>query len=130
MVLRKTGGRRARRGLTLFEVLIVVALLALIASGVAIAAWDKVGPAKAKLTATNARTVRHAVRMWWTENDTTECPTLGQLIAGGALDRDSARRDAWGEEWKIECDGAEVIVISNGGDRQPGTEDDIRIPPA
>lgn len=121
--------RRLRRGVTLFEVLIVVALLALISAGVAIAAFSKVAPAKTKVVTTSARAVRQAVKLWWLEHGSTDCPTVRELVAGGALDRDNAERDAWGEPWQIVCEREDVVVVSSGRDRQQDTADDIRVPP-
>jgi len=126
---RRVWGRRARRGVTLVEVLIVVAIITLISAGVALTAFSHVESTKLKNAKTNARSLRLAVKTWWLENDTTDCPTLSELVKAEALDRDSSRTDPWGEPWHIECTERDVTVISAGKDRKLGTEDDIRIPP-
>ena len=46
----------------------------------------------------------------------------------GALDEDSPKKDPWGNDWRIRCDGTRVIVETDGPDRQRGTEDDVRVP--
>jgi general secretion pathway protein G len=122
-------GRRTARGVTLFEVLIVVAIMALIASGVGVAVFKYWIEAQQKTAETSARTLRGAVKAWWVTHDPGTCPRVEQLFTDGALDADSPRRDPWGTEWRIECAGDEVTVISGGRDRKLGTEDDIRVPP-
>jgi general secretion pathway protein G len=122
-------GARATRGVTLFEVLIVVAILALVASGVGIAAFKYWISAQQRTAETSARALRSAAKTWWLHNDSGACPRVEQLLSDGTLDSDSPRRDPWGGEWRLECSGDEVTVISNGRDRELGTSDDIRVPP-
>jgi general secretion pathway protein G len=118
-----------RRGVTLFEVLIVVAIIALVSAGVAVVAtrfWIK---AQYDMAATNARKIRLAVPLWWTEHDPSSCPEIGQLVSDGVLDQDSPAKDPWGTPWRIECSDQKVTVSSNGRDKVAGTNDDIRVPP-
>ena len=120
---------RFARGVTLFEVLIVVAIMALIASGVGVAVFKYWIDTQHKTAQTSARILRGAVKTWWITHDPGTCPGVEQLFSDGVLDADSARRDPWGGQWRIECAGDEVTVVSSGRDRMLGTEDDIRVPP-
>lgn len=129
MVERIQRGRRARRGVTLVEVLIVVAIIALVSSGVALAAFAHVGVTKEKMAKTSARTLRAAVKTWWLDNDTAECPTVAELVRDHALDRDNSPNDPWGQPWQLECANRDVTITSSGSDRALGTADDIRVPP-
>ena len=122
--------RRRARGVTLVEVLIVVAIMALVAGGVGVAALKYWGDAQNKTTEANARAIRGAVKAWWIDHDRGECPHIDALVSAGTLDRDSPRFDAWGESWRVECAEGDVTVLSAGPDRQSGTPDDIRVPPA
>ena len=114
----------------MFEVLIVVAIIALISAGVDLEAIKFFDSSRVRHTATNARAIRGAVKAWWIEHDDTTCPGVDELIRDGTLDRDSSRVDPWGEKWTVECADHDVTVISTGPDRRPGTKDDIRIPPS
>lgn len=134
---RQMGRRRAsrpekwnRRGVTLFEVLIVVAILALVSAGVGVAVMKPWIGAQTRTTEANARAIRGAVKAWWLDHDVERCPSVEDLVTTGTLDRDSPRSDAWGEAWRIECHDQEVTVSSSGRDRRVGTPDDIRVPPA
>ena len=122
-------GRARGRGVTLVEVLIVVAIITLVSAGVALAAFKFWGPARNKTAATNARAVRGAVKTWWLEHDASACPSVKQLVDDQILDKDNARLDPWGRPWRIECADNDVTIYSDGDDRTAGTADDIRIPP-
>lgn len=109
--------------------LIVVAIMALIASGVGIGVFKYWIHAQEKTAQTSARTLRAAVKAWWTTHDSGACPQVGELLGDGTLDKDSPTRDPWGGAWRIECAGDDVTISSSGRDHEAGTEDDIRVPP-
>lgn len=121
---------RRARGVTLFEVLVVVAILALASSGVAFAALAILERVKIREAEKSARVVRAGVKTWWTLQGDPGCPTVDDLIREGILDRDSTRADPWGQAWRIECLERDATIVSLGPDRKAETEDDIRIPPA
>jgi prepilin-type N-terminal cleavage/methylation domain-containing protein len=116
------------RGLTLFEVMITIALIALISGGIALAVWKHGETGKEKSTRIQATTVREGVKLSRAESASTDCPSFDKLMADGALDENSPRSDPWGNAWRISCDGSKVTVATNGPDRQAGTEDDIQVP--
>jgi general secretion pathway protein G len=124
-----SSGHGRRRGVTLVEVLIVVAIMALVSAAVAVAAIGYFKDAKLKTAATSARSIREAVKAFWMIHDTPDCPTVTQLVTEGALDEDAPKQDPWGSPWHIECNGNAVVVTSDGPDRKPSTPDDIRVPP-
>jgi general secretion pathway protein G len=128
-MLRDDARRTRQRGVTLFEVLIVVAILALIAGSVGIAAVTYFDRARVRMTETNAKQIRAAAKLWWVDHNEGDCPTVEQLISSGTLERGSPRADPWGEVWKLECAERDVVVVSAGRDRVAGTPDDIRVPP-
>ncbi len=119
----------SNRGVTLVEVLIVVAIIALVSGGISVGVIKYWGDAQLRTTETNARAIRGAVKTWWIDHDRSQCPTVDELVAAGTLDKDTTRRDAWGESWRIDCADDDVTVTSHGRDRRAGTADDIRIPP-
>ena len=102
-----------------------MAIIALISGGISVAAIKYWGDAQVRTTATNARAIRAAVKTWWID----QCPSVEDLITAGTLDKDTTRRDPWGESWRVECGDDDVTVSSAGRDRQAGTADDIRVPP-
>ena len=122
--------RGRARGVTLLEVLVVVAIIAIISGTVAVAVWKHVGPSENKVATTSARAIRQAVKTRWLEqSDSSNCPTVEDLVREELLDKDNAAKDPWGQPWRIECSNRDVTVLSNGHDRVAGTSDDIRVPP-
>ena len=68
--------RALERGVTLFEVMIVVAILAMVAGGVAVFALPKFKEAQIKEAKTGARVIRTAVQHWQVSNSESTCPTV------------------------------------------------------
>lgn len=120
--------KRRARGVTLFEVLIVVAILSMVAAGVAVFALPKYREAQVTNAETGARTIRTAVQQWQAANNETSCPTISQLVQEKHLDPAQSTNDSWGQPFTITCADDEVIVLSNGPDKKKGTKDDIRVP--
>jgi general secretion pathway protein G len=126
---RLRGNRAAQRGATLVEVLIVVAIMALLASGVALAVFPKFKDAQIKTAGTSARALRRAVQTWQMMNNETTCPTLSMLIQTKQLDSSSSTDDPWGQPFELWCSEDEVHVTSYGPDKKKDTADDIVVPP-
>ncbi|HEX9618905.1 MAG TPA: type II secretion system protein [Polyangiaceae bacterium] len=127
-VQARSKGRARARGVTLVEVLIVVAIIALIAGGVAVFALPQFRKAQVKTAETAARTIRNAVHQWQALNAETSCPTVSQLIEEKQIDPGTETNDPWGSGYTITCPNDEVVVASMGPDRKKDTEDDIVIP--
>lgn len=119
--------RAAQRGVTLVEVLIVVAIMAMLAGGVAFAYLPRMQETRIKTARQGALEIRKMVQLWQTENG-ADCPSLSQLKKDGYLDKAGASDDPWGTGFDIRCEDAEVYVSSAGGDKKAGTEDDIQVP--
>jgi general secretion pathway protein G len=124
-LFRKQRAHLAQQGMTLIEIMIVVVIMALIATGVGIAVIPQLQKAKIQETEAAVETVRTAVQMYMATNN-AECATVDQLVEDKVLDKSKARTDAWDHDFRIECDGTEVGVISAGPDGQFDTEDDIK----
>jgi len=120
--------RAAVRGVTLIEVLIVVAILSLIAAGVTVAVFPKLKEAQVRTTEGNAREIRAAVNRWRGLKGGSDCPTISQLVQDKEIDSASKTDDAWGTPYKITCTEDDVIVVSAGPDKKEGTADDISVP--
>jgi general secretion pathway protein G len=121
-------GSRRKRGFSLVEIVVVVAIIAMLSGGVAVAVVRYKASEDIKITRINAGSIRAGVKSWWIDNDSATCPTLQQLVTDGVLDRGKSEVDAWGQPWRIVCERYDATVISKGPDKQPDTEDDIRVP--
>ena len=117
--------RRARRlGMTLIEIMIVVVIMALVATGVGIAVLPSLQKAKIQQTETAVQTVKSAVTMYIATNN-TECATMEQLLEDKAIDKSTATTDPWDHAFQIDCDGTDIKVRSSGPDGEFDTADDI-----
>jgi general secretion pathway protein G len=119
---------RRLRGVTLFEVLIVVAILAMVAGGVAFFALPKFKEAQTKTAESAARIIRQAAQSWQATNSDGGCPTVSQLVQDKLLDPGQNTADPWGQAFIISCTEEDVLVVSTGADKKKGTKDDVMVP--
>ena len=117
--------RAASRGVTLVEVLIVVAIMALIAGGVSFLILPKYREAQVKTATTDARNIRQVATQYMALRAGAECPSVQTLISEKELDSSGNTQDPWGQPYKVLCEGDDISVTSPGPDKQEGTEDDI-----
>jgi general secretion pathway protein G len=118
----------AERGVTLFEVLIVVAILAMIAGGVAFFALPQFNKARIQTAEGAARVIRQAAQQWQASNNETSCPTMSQLVQDKLLDPGQNTADPWGQAFVLTCNDEDVTVTSGGPDKKKGSKDDIVVP--
>jgi general secretion pathway protein G len=118
--------RRGARGVTLVEVLIVVAILSLIAGGVAIFAIPKFKQAQVDTAKTDCKTLLNVIDTWRMNGHSgTDCPTVEALKADKSLRADQNTNDPWGHAYEIVCSPDGDGVTSWGPDGKKGSEDDI-----
>lgn len=115
------------RGVTLIEILIVLAIVGLIAGGVAVVAIPKYAESQKNQAKIDARTI-HPVAEKYLVDHPGQCPTVEQLRAEKELSAASKITDPWDTPYAIRCGDDELYVISFGPDKKEGTNDDIRIP--
>ncbi|CAN5915513.1 N/A [soil metagenome] len=120
--------RAARRGVTLIEILIVLAIVGLIAGGVAVVAVPKYQEAQKKQAQIDARTIHPAAEKYRVDHTGEGCPTVELLRDKNELSKSSKITDPWESPYKIICGDEDVTVLSLGPDKKEGTADDIKIP--
>jgi len=117
--------RRAVEGMTLVEIMVVVIIMALIATAVGVAVLPQLEKARVKTAMSDASAISSAATIWITDH-AGECPTVADLKESGDLPQNREAKDPWDGEYVIECEGNDISVKSGGPDKQMGTEDDIR----
>jgi general secretion pathway protein G len=127
-------GRRisAQRGMTLLEIMIVLAILGLIIAVVVPKVMGRFAEAKGQTTLMAVKKyVDEAYPQWAASNPTKSCPaSLADL--GEAASTNKEAKDPWGNPYKMFCGSnmpagvKRFAVMSLGEDGKEGTDDDIK----
>jgi general secretion pathway protein G len=119
-------GCAQERGFTLLEVMVVLVLIALIASTIGVAVWKKFIGGQVKAAQLQVREIVGDVEQFMIMKG--KCPTVDDLVHEHLLKREP--RDPWGGPIVIRCPGDHehdpADVVSSGPDQKPDTNDDIR----
>ncbi len=125
-VSRMARAAARQQGMTLIEIMIVVIIMAMIATGVAVAVMPQLEKAKIKQAKSDIGAIRTAVQLYLAENS-NKCPSVEDLQAERYLDKGKRTTDPWDQDFIINCpSGDDPDVFSVGPDGQEGTDDDIR----
>jgi prepilin-type N-terminal cleavage/methylation domain-containing protein len=120
--LLRRGGREAMRGMTLIEIMVVVAIIGIITAAVAFAVIPRFRRAQKNVTRIAVeKTHAAATEYYVTAGRCPSAETLAdeELITGGQ------KKDQWGTLLQITCDGDLIEVRSAGPDQSMGNDDDI-----
>ena len=123
------GAHAAERGFTLLEIMIVLAIMGLIVTGVSIKVFSQLKKAKTQAARMGVKKIGDAAARFMAGAG-SGCPKgIDELIAQGELSKTDAK-DPWGTAYVFRCPGTQdtegVDVISWGPDKTDGTADDVR----
>jgi general secretion pathway protein G len=114
-----------KRGVTLVEVLIVLAIMALIAGSAVFLVFPQLAKARIDTAVLSAQTIRKAAELHRNIEGAEGCPTVDDLVNSRKLEKGKTN-DPWGSPFKIQCKEAdEIRVTSSGKDKKEGTADDV-----
>jgi general secretion pathway protein G len=120
--------RRRSAGFTLLEVMIVLAIIAAIASGVGVVVFNQYKKAQVKIAKERVKEVMQGVTTFMIDNN--NCPQGIEQLVGQKYLSKGAAKDPWGKEFSLKCPGTNdpeaADVSSAGPDKQDGTPDDIK----
>lgn len=121
----QTAKARAMRGMTLIEIMVVVAIITLILGGVGAVAFNRFQDAQLDTARNQTVQIQQLVEQYRIQKK-GKCPkNLGDLKAAGIANK--VGKDPWGHDYEIKCPGekAAVDVTSPGPDGEVGNDDDI-----
>ena len=108
---RRQAARQAQRGMTLIEIMIVIIIMAMIATGVSLGVMKALESSRVDEAHMGACNVRSAATLFVARNP-GQCPTMEDL-ARDFLDDEKSVLDPWEREFVIEC-GEKLRVYSTG----------------
>lgn len=121
--------RNVGRGFTLLEILVVIALISLLTTGVAVGALKMLRDNEDKQARTNAAALAAAAEAFIIAHGPEACPTPEEMKREGVLSSRSSTEDPWGTTYRIVCEPESATAISAGRDGVFGTEDDVKPEP-
>ena len=125
-------GRRAAvaasRGMTLIEIMVVIAIIGIVATAVGVGVVGQLNKARIKAAATQLSSIENAITMYSLDNEMPN--NLDALTQGaGAPLKKKQLKDPWGTQFSYtypsQDQNRDYDLCSNGPDKRAGTDDDI-----
>jgi len=120
--------RCADRGMTMLEIMIVLAIIGLVMSVVGVGVYANWKKSQVKVARIAVNELAQKTIQYMTDNS-NECPkTIDDLVAQKYIPK--KQKDPWNRDFILRCPGTintdGIDVISLGPDGQEGTADDIK----
>jgi general secretion pathway protein G len=127
----RTASRRSRakdKGMTMLEIMIVLAIIGLVMSVVGVGVFQSFKKAQKKVAQVAVNEIAAKTVQYMTDNN-NECPkTVDDLVAQKYMPK--KQKDPWNHDFVLRCPGTVntdgIDVVSFGPDGQEGTPDDIK----
>lgn len=124
MLNSKRTARLAERGMTLTEIMIVLAIISMIMGFVGFVGFGRLQDAKRKDTRIVMQQLKSLLVQWQAENN-ENCPgSLADLT-----EKKKEPKDGWNHPFTYKCPGEhdpDIDIVSKGPDGKDGTEDDLK----
>lgn len=121
---RRPARRMARRGFTLLEIIVVVVIIALLATMVAPRLFDNIGRSRVRVATSGVASIAQQVRIYMSDENLSRLPNnfnLNALVPKYVRAKDLI--DPWGNPFAIIIPGDEnpdFDIVSFGADGVPG----------
>lgn len=117
---RKLKGRRAPRGMTLIEIMVVLVILGLIASAVVIAVFPQLQRARIDRTTLDIGNLDSALKLYNARKGKFPDTTTGLKALVDLEIIDKMPKDAWGNDYVYTLESGRPVITSYGADGTPG----------
>jgi general secretion pathway protein G len=128
--MREANAKRRYKdaGMTMLEIMIVLALIGLVMSAVGVGVFAQFKKGQRKVAQAQANDIAAKIVQFMADNS-SECPkSIDDLVAQKYLPK--RQKDPWNRDLIIRCPGTVntdgVDVVSLGPDGQEGTADDVK----
>ncbi len=124
----RRGARRRDGGMTMLDIMIVLAIIGLVTATVGVGVYANWKKANIKVARVAVNEIAQKTIQFMTDNN-NECPkSLDDLVAQKYIPKKN--KDPWNRDYILRCPGTintdGVDVVSLGPDGQEGTADDIK----
>ena len=119
---RRFKGRRAARGMTLIEIMVVLVILGLIASAVVIAVFPQLQKARIDRTTLDIGNIDSALKLYNARKGKFPDTATGLKALVDMEILDKMPKDAWGNDYVYTLENGRPVVTSYGADGTPGGE--------
>jgi general secretion pathway protein G len=120
----RRNGRRTR-GMTLIEIMVVVMIIAMVASAVGVNVLGASDDARKQQATAETATLTQTAEAYLASHPNEPCPSVRDLMQANMLSNRSDDRDPWENPYAIDCDPGIVQARSAGPDGIFDNEDDI-----
>lgn len=127
-MIRRVGVASSAAGMTLIEIMVVIAIIGIVATAVGVGVVPQLNKARIKAAAAQLNTIENALVTYTLDEDTPN--SLEVLTQGaGAVLKKKQLKDPWNVEFVYTYPSSdnerEYDLCSNGPDKRAGTDDDI-----
>lgn len=112
--------QRVPRGMTLVEIMVVIAILGMIAAAISVAVIPKLNEAKQDTARLDIKTIESAMKLYYTKKGSYPDTGTGLRALVDTQNLDKMPKDPWGREYVYVNEGGKPIITSYGGDGAPG----------
>ena len=115
-------GRRAPRGMTLIEIMVVLVILGLIAGAVTVAVIPRINEARVDRTKLDIGNLEQGLRLYYARTGKFPDTATGFKVLLDMQILDRPPKDAWGNDYVYVLESGRPIITSYGADGTPGGE--------
>jgi len=117
---RKLKGRRAPRGMTLIEIMVVLVILGLIAGAVTVAVIPRINEARVDRTKLDIGNLENGLKLFYARTGKYPDTATGFKALLDMQIIDKPPKDAWGNDYVYLLESGRPVITSYGADAAPG----------
>ncbi len=114
--------KRAQRGMTLIEIMVVIAILAVMFGAAAVALVPKINEARVETARNDIATIQGAMKLYYAKKGKYPDTSQGIKALVDTQNLEKMPKDPWGNDYVYMNEGGKPLIKSYGADKQEGGE--------